>query len=72
MFIEGDDWEARDAFSTIADITGGALLKFDESAPEKIAELLKAISVFAVGGVKLLSTRREELPGAKLLLNSLK
>ena len=71
MFLEGDDVQARRTFGRIADLTGGVLLPFDESAPEHVKALLEAIAVYAVGGIKLLEQRQQALPAAKRLLEQM-
>ena len=64
----------RDAelFLDLARRTGGCVLPFDATAPGRLRELLGAIAVFAVGGTELLQDKRDELPGAALLLRHLK
>ena len=63
--------EARDVFGMIAQLTGGVLLPFDATAPDKVQELLEAIAMYAVGGIKLLEQQARQLPAAKLLLEQL-
>jgi hypothetical protein len=68
------DWTARrdaELFLDLARRTGGCVLPFDASAPDRLREFLAAIAVLAVGGPKLLQKKRGELPGAGLLLQSL-
>lgn len=74
VFHDISDWAARrdaEVFLDLARRTGGCVLPFDASAPSRLRDLLRAIAVFAVGGVGLLRQRREDLPGAILLLASL-
>jgi hypothetical protein len=69
------DWNAkRDAevFLDLARRTGGCVLPFDASAPARLRELLAAIAVYAVGGTEMLAEKREELPGAVMLLEHLR
>ena len=63
----------RDAevFWDLAKRTGGCVLPFDASAPERLRDLLSAVAVYAVGGEKLLREKRKELPGAVALLENL-
>jgi hypothetical protein len=63
----------RDAevFWDLAKRTGGCVLPFDANAPGRLRDLLSAIAVFAVGGEKLLRERRQHLPGAVALLETL-
>jgi hypothetical protein len=68
------DWTARrdaELFLDLARRTGGCVLPFDANAPGRLRELLAAIAVFAVGGTELLQHKRDELPGAVLLLRHL-
>jgi hypothetical protein len=68
------DWNAkRDAevFLDLARRTGGCVLPFDANAPARLRELLAAVAVYAVGGAEMLEEKREELPGAVLLLEHL-
>jgi hypothetical protein len=69
------DWNAkRDAevFLDLARRTGGCVLPFDANAPARLRELLAAVAVYAVGGTDMLEEKREELPGATLLLEHLR
>jgi hypothetical protein len=69
------DWNAkRDAevFLDLARRTGGCVLPFDANAPARLRELLAAVAVYAVGGSDLLEEKRDELPGAVLLLEHLR
>ena len=69
------DWNAkRDAevFLDLARRTGGCVLPFDANAPARVRELLAAVAVYAVGGTEMLEEKREELPGAVLLLEHLR
>ena len=79
MFHEEASWRigydvttAQDVFGMIAQITGGALLPFDENAPEKVKELLEAIAIYAVGGIRLLEQKQRLLPAAKHLLEQMR
>jgi hypothetical protein len=69
------DWNAkRDAevFLDLARRTGGCVLPFDANAPARLRELLAAVAVYAVGGTDMLEEKREELPGAVMLLEHLR
>lgn len=59
---------AHDVFAQIAATTSGAVLPFDETSPSKVKELLEAIAVYAVGGIKALEQQTKYLPGARILL----
>jgi hypothetical protein len=60
MFQEGDDALAKKVFQDIAAATGGAWAKFDAGAAKQLGELLKAVAVFAVGGVQALEGRKDQ------------
>ena len=66
MFQEGNDQIARMRFQKIAEITHGAYYRFDQRSARQLAELLKAVAAFAVGGVTALE--RQGSDAAKLLL----
>jgi hypothetical protein len=69
------DWNARrdaEMFLDLARRTGGCVLPFDGQAPSRLRELLAAVAVYAVGGSQLLEQKRDELPGAVLLLEHLR
>lgn len=63
---------ARTVFASIAKITGGALLPFDESSPQMVKALLEAISVYAAQGIKALEQKTKSLPAARLLLQQIR
>jgi hypothetical protein len=70
MFQEGDDREVEHVFREIAGVTKGAYCRFDPGAARQLAELLKAVAVYAVGGMTALAARKD--PGAIKLLGQLK
>ena len=70
MFQEGRDREVEQVFRDIAQVTHGAYCRFDPGAARQLAELLRAVAVYAVGGVSALAHRRDA--GAIKLLNQLK
>jgi hypothetical protein len=55
VFQEGHDPVAEQAFREIARLTRGAYCRFDLSAANELAELLRAAAVYAAGGVKALA-----------------
>lgn len=55
MFQEGPNPFAANAFRQIARLTGGAYCPFDEASASQLAELLRAVAVFAAGGHKALA-----------------
>jgi hypothetical protein len=70
MFQEGDDRRVERVFREIAGATKGAYCRFDPGAARQLAELLKAVAVFAVGGVAALAARQDA--GAVKLLGQLR
>ena len=54
MFQEGGDPAAQNAFREIARLSGGAYLRFNSSAAGALLNLLKAVAVYASGGVRAL------------------
>jgi hypothetical protein len=50
VFHEGDSAEAGAGFRQLAKISGGAYAPFDAGAASALAELLRAVAVFAAGG----------------------
>ena len=63
----------RDAeiFLDLARRTGGCVIPFDATAPERLRELLAAVAVYTVGGITGLQERSGDLPGALVLLEHL-
>jgi hypothetical protein len=70
VFQEGDDQRVERVFLEIASVTKGAHCRFDPGAARQLAELLKAVAVFAVGGVAALAGRKDA--GAIKLLSQLR
>jgi hypothetical protein len=70
MFQEGNDREVEHVFREIARVTKGAYCRFDPGAARQLAELLKAVAVFAVGGIAALAARQDA--GAVKLLGQLR
>jgi len=70
MFQEGHDREVEQVFREIVRLTRGAYCRFDPGAARQLAELLRAVAVFAVGGVAALANRHDA--GAIKLLGQLK
>lgn len=62
---------AHEVFGKIAQITGGALLPFDENSPQMVKQLLEAIAFYAVQGIKALEQKAKYLPAARLLLQQM-
>jgi hypothetical protein len=55
VFQEGHDAVAEQAFREIARLSRGAYCRFDMSAANELAELLRAVAAYAAGGVKALA-----------------
>ena len=69
------DWNARrdaEVFLDLARRTGGCVLPFDANAPARLRDLLAAVAVYAVGGTDMLEAKRDEMPGAVMLLEHLR
>jgi hypothetical protein len=69
MFQEGADFYAQKIFQEIAQVTKGAYRRFDQGSLTQLAELLRLVSVFAVGGVAALEQQGSS--AAKLLLGQI-
>jgi hypothetical protein len=70
MFQEGRDPDAEQVFRGIARLTHGAYCRFDPGAARQLAELLRAVAVYAAGGMTALAARRDA--GAVKLLSQMK
>jgi hypothetical protein len=70
MFQEGESPEVEHVYREIARLTRGAYCRFDSGAAVQLAELLRAVAVYAAGGIAALAARRD--PGAIKLLGQLK
>jgi hypothetical protein len=70
MFHEGDEDRVAGVYAEIARITGGAAAKFDSTAAQRLADLLKAVAAFATGGLKALAAQKTD--AATLLLTQMK
>ena len=70
MFQEGTDRAVEAVFRDIAKLTRGAHCRFDPGAARQLAELLKAVAVYAAGGLTALAARQIE--SAIRLLGQLK
>ncbi len=54
MFQEQGDPVARQAFMEISRLSGGAYCQFDRASAGQLRELLKAVAIYAAGGLKAL------------------
>jgi hypothetical protein len=70
MFQEGDDEHVGEIYAEIARLTGGAHCHFDNASAQRLADLLKAVAAFAVGGAKALAAQNSE--AARLLISQIK
>ena len=70
LFQEGDDSEATRVFREIARLTKGAHCRFDPGSAKQLGGLLRAVAVYAAGGVKALSASGNA--GALKLLQQLR
>lgn len=69
MFQEGADRKVEAVFREIAQLTNGAYCRFDPGAARQLAELLRAVAVYAAGGMAALEDRTDA--GAVKLLGAL-
>lgn len=60
IFQEGDDQHAAKIFREMARLSNGAYSQFRPGAERELAELLRAVSAFAVGGLTALSDLRSD------------
>jgi hypothetical protein len=72
MFQEGIDLKTEGVFRAIARITGGAYARFDVSAPDTLAALLRAAATYASGGTAALQRLAAREPAARALLTAIK
>jgi hypothetical protein len=73
MFQEGDDHEIERVFREIARRTRGAHCRFDKGAVNELRELLRAVAVYAAGGMKALGDlSAQRSTGAAKLLGQMK
>lgn len=54
MFQERNDPVARAAFEELSRLSGGAYSQFDSASAEQLKDLLRAVAVYAAGGLKAL------------------
>jgi hypothetical protein len=70
MFQEGDIPIVETGYREMARLTNGAYCRFEPGAENKLAELLRAVAAFAVGGINALTDQRTD--AARLLLTQMK
>ena len=66
----GERQTVEQVFREIARLSGGAYGKFDAGAAKQLAELLRAVAAFAVGGIAALADQRTD--SARKLLGQMK
>ncbi|MBQ14399.1 MAG: hypothetical protein CMQ17_08365, partial [Gammaproteobacteria bacterium] len=54
MFQERGDPIARQAYLELSRLSGGAYCQFDSNSAEQLKDLLKAVAIYAAGGLKAL------------------
>jgi hypothetical protein len=59
IFQEGDDPDVERVFQGIARASGGAYCRFDPGAARQLAELLRAVAIYAAGGATALAARKD-------------
>jgi len=69
-FLEGDNQSAARVFQRIAELTHGAFCPFGAGSVQQLGELLKAVAVYASGG--LVGLEHQDTRSAKLLLTQLR
>lgn len=73
MFQEGTDPLAKKAFQTMARLSRGAYCSFDRSSADELRDLLRAVAVYASGGLRALEDfGRRAHPSVRLLGHQLK
>jgi len=71
VFQEGHDPIASQIFKQIAQLSGGAHCRFDQSSAQQLGQLLNAVAAFASGGVSALRALSHESKSAAKLLEQL-
>ena len=72
MFQEGYQMKVEGVYREIAALSKGAYARFDEGAAQSLADMLKAVATFAVGGMEALEQLGHEGGSARLLLEQMK
>ena len=68
MFQEGHDRDVEHVFREIAQASNkGVYCPFDSGSAKQLGELLKAVAVYAVGGIAALEARKDDASAIKLL-----
>jgi len=73
MFQERNDAVARQAFMELSRLSGGAYSQFDSASADQLKELLRAVAIYAAGGLKALRDfSKKSHKSVKLLEQQLK
>lgn len=73
MFQERGDPTAKQAFIELCRLSGGAYSQFDSASAEQLKDLLKAVAIYAAGGLKALQNFSKSSPeSVKLLTRQMK
>jgi len=73
IFQEHNDAQVRQTFSTMARLSGGAYCHFDDASVDQLKDLLRAVAIYATGGLQALQDfSRAAHPSVKLLGTQLK
>ena len=70
VFQEGQDAHAQKIFHDIARVSGGAYAQFDPLSPWYLYQLIKAVNVYAVGGIEALQNHKAD-PTMKYLTHQM-
>jgi hypothetical protein len=68
LFHEGEEPDAAATFKQLAKLSGGAYCPFDAGSAQQLTELLRAVAVYAAGGLKALEDLGRRAGGRTLLL----
>ena len=68
LFHEGREPLAAATFQQLARLSGGAYCPFDAGSAQQLTELLRAVAVYAAGGLKALQDFSRQAGGKTLLL----
>jgi hypothetical protein len=74
MFQEGGDPVTRAAFKELSRLSGGAYSQFDSASANQLKDLLRAVAVYAAGGLRALQdfSKSSSTGSVKLLEQQLK
>lgn len=73
MFQERGDPVAKQAFLELSRLSGGAYSQFDSASADQLKDLLKAVAIYAAGGLKALQNFSKNSPeSVKLLTRQMK